>query len=254
MLDGFTPADPPRTHALYLDPHGAASPFTVRGSVDGPILTDTAASHPLMRWVALKDLNIARASTFALAAGDVAIASSFKQPVIVARERDGRKTAAIGFELRQSDLPLRVAFPVLLINALDWFAGNDSGLVASYATGRPWRVPVPSGATELTVRAPDGRRTQAPVRDGRASYVAMHAGFYELESAGAPDRVVAVNLANPEESSIAPRQQLSANSHPLSAPEVGSIGVRRELWIYFVAFALLLAFVEWWTYNRRVTV
>ena len=92
---------------------------------------------------------------------------------------------ALGFELRRSDLPLRVAFPVLLINALDWFAGADTGLVASYATGRPWRVPVPAGATELYVKAPDGTRTRAPVHDGRASYVAMHAGFYELESAGA---------------------------------------------------------------------
>src|SRR4051794_25185105 len=202
-----------------------------------------------MRWVTLKDLNIARASTFALSPGDVAVASSFKQPILVARDRGGRKTVALGFELKRSDLPLRVAFPILLINALDWFAGADTGLVASYATGRPWRVPVPAGATELWVRAPDGTRTRAPVHDGRASYVAAHAGFYTLESAGAPDRLVAVNLANAEESSIAPKRQLSVVGRPLSAPEVGRVGVRRELWGYFVFAALLLALIEWWTYN-----
>ncbi|HEX9101333.1 MAG TPA: VWA domain-containing protein, partial [Polyangia bacterium] len=262
VLDGFTPATPPRTHALYLDPHGDASPFAVRGSVEAPVVTETAAAHPLMRWVALKDLNIARASTFALAEKDVAIASSFKQPIFVARDRDGKKTVALGFELKRSDLPLRVAFPVLLINALDWFAGADTGLVASYATGRPWRVPVPfaSGsepskpATELWVRAPDGGRTRAPVHDGRASYVAARAGFYELESAGAPTRVVAVNLASAEESSIAPHRQLAIGGRALVAPEAGRLGVRRELWGYFVVLALLVALVEWWTYNRRVTV
>lgn len=254
VLDGFTPETPPRTHALYLDPHGAASPFAVRGRVAAPFVTETAAAHPLMRWVALKDLNIAQASTFALERGDVAIASSFKQPIIVARERDGRKTVALGFDLKRSDLPLRVAFPVLLINALDWFAGADTGLVASYATGRPWRAPVPAGASELWVRAPDGTRTRAPVHDGRASYVAARAGFYELEAAGAPTRTVAVNLANSEESKIEPKQKLTADSRQLTAPEEGRIGVRRELWGYFVVLALLLAFVEWWTYNRRVTV
>jgi len=217
-------------------------------------VTETAAAHPLMRWVALKDLNIARASTFALSPGDVAIASSFKEPIFVARDRDGRKTVALGFELKRSDLPLRVAFPILLINALDWFAGADSGLVASYATGKPWRVPVPAGATELWVHAPDGTRTRAPVHDGRASYVATRAGFYELESAGVPNRVVAVNLASAAESNIAPNKELSALGRRLSAPEVGRIGVRRELWGYFVLFALLLAFVEWWTYNRRITI
>jgi hypothetical protein len=109
-------------------------------------------------------------------------------------------------------------------------------------------VPVPAGATELWVRPPDGTRTRAPVHDGRASYVAAHAGFYGLESAGTPDRTVAVNLASAEESNIKPVP------HALRAPEAGRIGVRRELWGYFVVFALLLAFVEWWTYNRRVTV
>jgi len=254
ILDGVTPESPPRTNALYLDPRGAASPFAVRGSVEAPFVTETAAAHPLMRWVALKDLNIARASTFALERGDVAIASSFKQPIFVARDRDGKKTVALGFELKRSDLPLRVAFPVLLINALDWFAGADTGLVASYATGKPWRAPVPAGASELWVRAPDGTRTRAPVHDGRASYTAARTGFYALEAAGAPERTVAVNLASAEESNIAPHAQLSVDGRALAAPEVGRLGVRRELWGYFVVLALLLAFVEWWTYNRRVTV
>ena len=256
VLDGFTPPPEaaPRTHALYLDPHGAGSPFAVRATVEAPFVTEAQSQHPLMRWVALKDLNIARASTFALQPGDVAVASSFKQPIVAARDRGGKKTVALGFDLRRSDLPLRVAFPVLLINALDWFAGADSGLVASYATGRAWRLPVPAGASELWVRAPDGSRTRAPVHDGRAGYVAAHAGFYQLEAPGAATRLIAANLADPRESNIAPVRPLSALGRPLLAPEIGRLGVRREIWIYLVMAALLLAFVEWWTYNRRVTV
>jgi hypothetical protein len=84
--------------------------------------------------------------------------------------------------------------------------------------------------------------------------VASRAGFYELESAGAPNRVVAVNLASVEESNIEPHAKLTVVGRTLGAPEMGRIGVRRELWGYFVVLALLLAFVEWWTYNRRVTV
>lgn len=253
VLDGFTPPAPPRANALYIDPRGPGSPFAVRGSVEAPFVTETAARHPLMRWVALKDLNIARASTFALAPGDVAVAASFKQPIIVARERDGRKTVALGFDLKRSDLPLRVSFPVLLINALDWFAGGDAGLVASYATGRPWRLPVPAGATTLWVRAPDGTRVEAPIHDGRAGYVAARAGFYTIE-AGASSRLVAANLASASESDIAPKPTLTVGGRTLTAPELGRVGVRRELWPYLVILALALAFVEWWTYNRRVTV
>ena len=48
--------------------------------------------------------------------------------LVVAREESSRvglrRSLALGFDLRQSDLPLRVAFPLLLMNALDWFAGE----------------------------------------------------------------------------------------------------------------------------------
>ncbi|HEX4463002.1 MAG TPA: VWA domain-containing protein, partial [Polyangia bacterium] len=259
ILDGFTPPPnaAPRTNALWLDPHGAGAPFTVRGSVDGPVVTETTASHPLMRWVALKDLNIAKASTFALEPGDVAVASSFKQPIIVARDKGGRKTVAFGFELQRSDLPLRVAFPILLINALDWFAGSDGGLLASYATGHTWRLPAPPGATSLAVQAPDGERAEAPVHDGRASYLGRHVGFYSVGAPGQTPRQLAANLADAHESAIAPNRTLTPEGRdgkPLVAPEPGRIGVRREIWGYLVLAALMLALVEWWTYNRRVTV
>jgi hypothetical protein len=259
ILDGFTPpaSARPRTHALWLNPQGDGAPFTLRGSVDGPVITETTANHPLMRWVALKDLNIAKASTFALAPGDVAVASSFKQPIIAAndgRGHDGKKTVAFGFELQRSDLPLRVAFPILLINALDWFAGSDGGLLASYATGRSWRLPAPPGATSLGVQAPDGERAEAPVHDGRASYLGRHVGFYRVQASGGPARQLAANLADAHESAIAPNRTLTVNGKPLPPPEPGRLGVRREIWGYLVLAALLLALIEWWTYNRRVTV
>src|SRR6185503_1899245 len=75
VLDGFTPPEPPAADALYLAPSGPSSPFPIRGTLDAPIVTDVAAKHPLMRWVTLKDLNIARATRFQVGPGDVAIAS-----------------------------------------------------------------------------------------------------------------------------------------------------------------------------------
>ena len=84
---------------------------------------------------------------FKLAPGDRVLASMLKQPLMVAREQSGRsgstrRSVAIGFDLRQSDLPLRVAFPVLLMNAVDWFAGDVDDDLGSYRTGRTWRVPL----------------------------------------------------------------------------------------------------------------
>jgi hypothetical protein len=250
VLDGLTPEEPPRSHALYLDPHGDKSPFAVLGTIDAPYVTEAASAHPLMRWVALKDLNIAHASRFKLSPDDVAVASSMREPIIAARQKDGRKTVALGFRLEHSDLPLRVAFPVLLINALDWFAGGDAALAASYATGRTWRLPAKGAA--LRIREPDGSVVEAPVHDGRASFFGTRAGWYQILAS--PPELVAANLANDAESQVAPRATLTVDGRTLVPPDSGRVGVRRALWSYFVVLALLLAFVEWWTYNRRVTV
>ena len=268
VLDGFVPAEPPPRDTLYLDPRGAASPFKVAGELPSPIVTEVA-DHPLSRWVTLKDLNITRASRFVLEKGDVAVASSLKDALIVARERDGKKQAAIGFDLRKSDLPLRVAFPVLVVNALDWFEGDASALVGSFPTGQTWRIPAPPGSSELVLRTPEGRTARAPVRDGRATFFGKQAGVYELLSTATraptkvggaggavsdPPQLLAANLASAAESRIAPRRELTLDGRKLAAPEPGRLGVRRALWPYLLVLALALALGEWWTYNRRVTV
>jgi hypothetical protein len=254
VLDGFVPPTPPETHTLYVDPHGDGGPFPVAGELSSPIVTESATNHPLLRWVTFKDLNVSRASRFQLAPGDVAVASSFRQAIIAARDSGGRKVVAIGFDVRKSDLPLRVAFPVMLVNALDWFAGADTGVVASYALGQPWRLPAPAGAKEIAVRSPDGKQGAAPVHDGRATYFGEQAGYYQLVSPGVAPRLVAANLANAAESRIKPASELSAFGQPLTRPPEGRAGVRRVLWPYLLALVLALAFAEWFTYNRRTTV
>jgi hypothetical protein len=253
ILDNVTPPPdaPPRTHALYINPQGPASPFAIQGELAAPLVTEFATSHPLMRWVTLKDLNIARASRFVLEAGDVAVASALRQPVIAARDKDGRKIVAIGFALQKSDLPLRVAFPVLVVNALDWFGGNDADLQASFSTAHPWRLSAPPGAAELTIRDPDKLVHKAPVHDGRATFFGARVGYYEVQP---NNRAFAANLASPTESRIEPQTYLAIDGLAMRAPEPGQVGLRRALWAWLAALALILLGIEWWTYNRRVTV
>lgn len=123
VLDGFTPSRPPSAPALYLDPRGAGSPFAVRGALRDPVITETAR-HPITRFVSLADVNVGAASRFAVAPGDAVLASVLSAPIFVARDARPR-VAALGFDVRRSDLPLRVGFPVLLANAIEWLAGGQ---------------------------------------------------------------------------------------------------------------------------------
>jgi hypothetical protein len=253
VLDRFAPPQPPRARGLlYLDPPEKGSPFVVRGQVARPFLTELYEGHPLLRWITLDDVNIAQAKVFALERGDVALASSLHQPIIVAGTRAASKVVAIGFDVRRSDLPMRVAFPVLLVGALDWFGGDDAQVLGTYRTGHAAQVPL-AGAGDVAIADPQGERSGVTVGDdGRFTFFARRAGFHQVSGAGG-EATLAANLADPAESDIRPRPLLSAG-HAAPAPDLSGGGPRRRLWTLLVLAAAVLTAVEWLSYQRRWTV
>ncbi len=136
IFDGVTPATSPSAgRYLYLNPEGGGSPFPVRGTVHDPVLDPASLhrEHPLLHQLDLTEVNVAEAHRLALAPGDLALAGSFGVPLVVVRERPGLRIAALSFDPRRSDLPMRPAFPLLIANALGWTArdGGDDGRAAA---------------------------------------------------------------------------------------------------------------------------
>lgn len=265
VFDSYTPAivpDSPQVHLMYFNPQGEHSPFPVRQVVPTPRITETAEAHPVMRWVIMNDVNFDQSAVFALdrSKGDVALARYVRDPIIAAKKDGQRKTLAFGFALGGTDLTLRVAFPLLLVNALDWFAGDDADLITTYRTGQRFRVPMDGtyGVSEVEVDTPAGKMTRAPLVDGRASFYGNWIGVHRLTARDKGQVVamveLAANLANPDESRIAPTRELTMGEKVLAEPEGFEITRKRSLWVYLVLlFALLLA-IEWFTYHRRITV
>ena len=271
IFDDYTPdvLPPPPISLIYFHPTGANSPFAIRGTVPSPHITEIDTGHPVMRWVTLSDVYMDSSEVFVPdpKKGESTLAYAVTDSIIAAKRDGRRKVIAFGFSLpapgRESatDLPLRVAFPMMLVNSLDWFAGDEADLMTTYPTGRRVRVPLDGvvGATEAEVKGPDGTRTRTPVLDGLATFYANHVGFYDL-AAKAPDGrtlaglQLAANLASPSESDIAPSTTLALGGKKLAAPQAFAVTHSRKLWIYLVLLAAGLIFVEWVTYHRRITV
>ena len=67
----------------------------------------------------------------------------------------------MAFEPRHSDLPLQVAFPVLLANLSGELMGGSDAPLDAVAPGAPVTLPVPEGALGVRVERPDGTRRRA---------------------------------------------------------------------------------------------
>jgi hypothetical protein len=271
VFDDYTPdaLPPPPASLMFFHPTGPNSPIAVRGDAVNPRITEIDEGHPVMRWVTLADVYMDKSGTFAIdpKLGESALAFSVTDAIIAAKRDGKRKILAFGFSLpaegRESatDLPLRVAFPMLLVNALDWFAGDQTDLLTTYPTGQRERVPLDGvvGASEADVKAPDGTVTRTPVIDGLATFYGAHVGYYTLTAksptgAAMAQIELAANLSSTAESDIAPSTTLSLGGKKLEAPEAFAITHSQKLWIYLILFATGLILVEWITYHRRITV
>ncbi len=253
IFDDWTPPAPAPGNVMYLHPTGPGSPFEVRGEAEAPWFDQIDRRHPLVRWVSLADVNVAVASKLAVRPGDRVVGGSPGAPLIVAREGAAGRVAALAFDVRRSDLPLRLAWPLFVLNAVDWMTGEDPAYLSSFRTGETWRIPVDSGTAQATVVDPDGVRTVVPVVEGRAVYFGTRAGFHRVESDSAPVEFAA-NLSAPGESAVRPQGSITVAGRRAGRATGFTVGIRREIWIYLLAAAVLLLAIEWVTFHRRITV
>ncbi len=258
IFDNFAPVPAKNSGSLlYINPSGDQSPVKVDGELKDVGFDTWDKKSPILRWTAISDVNIGRAEKLKPEKDDKVVGASFDGPLLVMGRRDGHRFVVIGFDLRDSDLPLRISWPLMLLNTINDFVEEDTQYISSYRTGTVWRIPVPQEAKEATLISPDGVKHQLPVLQGHAVYLGQHAGIYKL-SAGPVGAVVdsgfAANLSSIEESTIAPADELEV--HGVAAGKVAGfkVGVRREIWIYLLLAVVVMTTIEWITYHRRITV
>ena len=248
IINGPLPRQlPPDGNLMLLGPTNS-SLLPVTGTLKGLTVTSQNADNLLLRFVDLRSTSVATASRLAPPDWMETLAASGDVPLLVAGETEGRKVVALAFAPENSDLPLQVAFPVLIDNLMRHLQPPSAAVSGSYQPGETVQLPEP--ASQRTVVAPDGRRsTLAP---GTATYAStVMPGVYEIRDAG--DKILtrfAVNAGSENESRITARDGAplatsgsTAAAAPLQAP--GS-----ERWWPLAAFALAILLIEWWLYGR----
>src|SRR4029453_12469562 len=149
--------------------------------------------------------------------------------------------------LSQSDLPLKVEFPILLANSLSWLAGRDAtSAERAGGAGEAATIQTPAPPTIITTPAGDTRELTA--REGTVVFAdTMRAGEYRVD--GGPR--FGVSLLSEAESNTAPRDAIETRAGEVSGqPE--TFYSEREAWRWIALFALAVLTIEWWIYHRRI--
>ncbi len=257
ILDGVAPALPERVgSALYLNPPAQGSPALHAAAIADFGFDTWERKSPVLRFMAMGDIQVAKGHAFKPAAGDKVLGASDHGPILVSGAREGRRFVALGFDPRDSDFVLRIGWPLFVLNTINAFIEEDTGYVSSFRTGDVWHVAVPGSLASVTLLDPRGQKHTVPVSDGRAVYRGELAGFYKL-SGGADDAPLgefAANLSDLEESRIQPQKELTLAGKKASAVSIAAVSLRSDIWIYLLLAVIAISVAEWITYHRRVTV
>jgi uncharacterized membrane protein len=250
VLDGASPSRVGDGRFVLVNTVPADVPLEILGRMEQPVIMDWDRAHPIMGGVDFAKVTMEEALRVRPLAAGKTLVEAVGGPLVYLLEERERKAVFFGFDLFRTDFPLRVAFPLMLARGLRWLhpAGLDQSSL-QLPTGQPILIPVEHGVTTATVTTPSGRRVQAQVTRGVASFTETdEVGVYRVATSRGETRV-AVNVMNAEESDLAPR--------PLPAyveaarPEAPPVPVQRELWPFFVLFGLLVFLLEAALYWRR---
>jgi len=242
-----------------------------------PIVAEQKQDSPLMQYVSLqnvvldgaRDVQVHRELGEATSLLETADGAS----VLVAVDRPEGRILILTADLSVADLPLRIAFPVLMTNSMHWFYRQSGEINPALSTGHLASVPwdVADAATEAMLIAPAGKTKRVTVSNKRAavgplgkvgiaaivnSDVELAADDHQaaeseptprelLQRSGIEGTLLAVNLTDAAESDLRlPEIEESATD--------SLAGGGAPLWFYLVMAAVGLIVGEWWMFNRRV--
>ena len=285
VFDGYLPAELPRKPILAFAPPQTSPLGVVSGTLDEFGMGQPVADDPILRGVDLTRLHIARAQQMELPAWARPVIPGSDGPLLYAGAREGLPTVVFAFDIRQSDLPLQVAWPIMISNLAGELLGLSGQALDPLAPSSPIDIPITPDAQGVRVTLPDGSVEQLPPTATGASSVTFvstrQLGVYRAEVIPAPTPtgspgatatpspapsgspggqvgmidaplLFAVDLFSADESNIRPGDgaRIASLGSDVRPGEVAAGTTRDEFWPLIAALTLFFLLVEWLVYER----
>ena len=296
IFDRYSPPTLGDGNYMFIYPPAASSEtanpdlkWNIGGALETPIITDWERTHPILQHVHLENVQIGTAYQVTPPSTAQVLARSFESPVLFIDVTPNRKIVFAAINILESDLPLRIAFPVIIANTIQWFQQRSEIQEHHLRTGEVLKQRIesvdaaiqPELKTETDsppdtpklakITGPGEKTWEIPIeRDELLFDQTQRAGFYELkiseavdataEDAPAPTAsepteedsgtVWSVNLADETESHIGTDPAVEDLLEASVTPG-GTAILRYPPWVYLVFLAVGLSVVEWFLYQRR---
>lgn len=256
VVDGACPASLPGGDLMLVNPPaGKCRTATVGEPVDRPTITSWSEADPRLRFLTLDGVEVAKARKIETEGQADALVKTRDGVLISDVSSPGRTGTLIGFDVGESNWPLKASFVLFVRNVAELARAHRArGVTGPARTGEPMTVRVPPDVTAVDVENPAGKTLSIPAKAGLSVVPEVaRAGFYFVSWKGErPGSVlVAANLTSEAESDLSPKP-LAKSGAPVRISDAAAVADSHTDWAWVLAaLALaLIAFDAWWLTRR----
>ncbi len=237
---------------VLINTQSPSLPLERAGVLRNPLIIDWESEHPVLESANLANIRIPQAIRFITTAAVDSLARSAQSTLIYAYDSDTYKAVVFAFDTELSSFSLRVAFPIIITNAVNWlFHGGGMNSIQDFRTGENARFAVSRSEFPFSIEFPDGSRKRfLQTNDILEIENIRTQGVYSVSGQNRSFQFAA-NLESSKESDIRPRFTGTLSDKPDSARTEIEGGGIRPLWTVFLIFALLIMLLEWMLWMRR---
>ncbi len=251
VLDGTIPDNLPTDGNIVVFAPKQNSLFPVGDWMDTPAVQPV--EHAIFKYLDKLSFSIGRTRILEKPEWAETVMDSNGNPIIMDGRLQNTRILIFGFNLYETDLPLKSEFPVLISNILSEYSPGSGSAISGVLTGDALRFSLQPDTQSAKVFLPGGETvTVAPPIPPEPFLHTDAPGIYRLEQKKA-DGIVStsftVNL--PDEWQM----ERGTTGASTEAAEAGvSIPVQKSafpLTIPLLALAALILLLEWWYYANR---
>lgn len=253
VLDGFLPPALPAQPYWVVAPPASAALGTGDVVAGGHPRAATAAD-PLVSGLDLSTVHVARTRDLRTSSFGRSVLESEAGPLLLVRDSAPR-AALLGFDIHDSDLPLRNAFP-LLVDRISRFLLPEDVQSRQHGPGDLVQITPETGVATVVVTKPDGSSASLAAEPGRILTFGDtdEVGLYMVSEQRGGGRAplvnhFAVNAFDAVRSSIAPRADVGISGATGAATTVAP-SAQQDVWPWLAAVLLAVLTLEWLVFHR----
>jgi hypothetical protein len=260
VVDGACPSHLPGADFLIVNPPvGTCLGAKVEPALRDPQITSWEEGDPRLRFLSFTGVSVSQSKRLVPDGSRASLVRAREGTLIADVSAAGRSGTLLGFDVGESNWPLKASFVLFVRNLAELARAHRAGAAMGPSrTGEPLPLRVPFTVSEVEVEGPDEQRTTLPAHEGLVVIPGpSRAGFYFASWKGTRpgSSLLAINLTSATEGDLAERPLALPGKRAVRERAAHDVADAVTDWSWVLAalaLVLIAADITWLTRTPRM--